>query len=72
LRYAEARFEEENRLESWKMYVADGLFAVSNGISAIAGGPRLIQRYGKPQTDTEKTGEEGLEDLISNGALVVT
>lgn len=70
--YAEARFEAENRLETWKMYVADGLYAVSNGISAIAGGPRLIRQYGEVKTEPEKTGDEILKDLVNNGALVVT
>lgn len=53
------------------MYVADGLFAVSNGISAIAGGPRLIRQYGETKSEPQKTGDEILEDLINNGALVV-
>nr|DAH47797.1 MAG TPA: hypothetical protein [Caudoviricetes sp.] len=54
------------------MYVADGLYAVSNGISAIAGGPRLIRQYGEVKTEPEKTGDEILKDLVNNGALVVT
>ncbi len=53
------------------MYVADGLFAVSNGISAIAGGPRLIRQYGENKAEAEKTGDEILEDLVNNDALVV-
>lgn len=73
MRYVNARYNQQRRDLAYRIYVSDGLKAISENLSRVGGGSYLIARYAdliddSKQKDT-RTGDEVAADVIKAAGL---
>lgn len=73
MRYVNARYNQQRRDLAYRIYVSDGLKAISENLSRVGGGSYLNARYADLIDDNKpidtRTGDEVAADVIKAAGL---